>query len=91
MADIEPQRVNQLTENSLPRSVPPWRQSHVLHDAGVSLNIITLFLEDARLSIHDALYLDYPRSVYRPNRGPMVGSSHRARRFARYAEALTPY
>ena len=55
MADIEPQQVNQLPGNSFTRSVPPWRQDHVLRDARVSLNIVTLFLEDARLSMHGAL------------------------------------
>lgn len=38
MADIEPQQVNELPGNSFQgsRSVPPWRQNHVLRDAGVS-------------------------------------------------------
>jgi len=60
MADIEPQQVNELPGNSFqgPRSVPPWRQNHVLpllRDARVSLNIVTLFVEDARLSVRGTL------------------------------------
>jgi len=55
MADIEPQEVNQLPGNSFPRSAPPWRQNYGLRDARVSLNTVTLFLEDAHLSMHDAL------------------------------------
>ena len=55
MADIELQQVNQLPGNSLPRSVPPWRQNRVLHDARVSLNIVTLFLEDVHLSLHGTI------------------------------------
>jgi len=56
MADIEAEQVNHLPGNSFPHSAPPWRQNYVLRDAArVSLNTVTLFLEDAYLSMHGAL------------------------------------
>ena len=55
MADIEWQQANYLPGNSFPRSIPPWRQNNILHDARVSLEYRCMLLTGAHLPMCGAL------------------------------------